>query len=168
MAITISDTTITGVGVGGLPNEIINISTFANSTRRWKTAVGTSTSTPGGQADTGWISHVSVTFTVTEASSTVMIRYDGCHGYEQGAGNVGGYAVLSGATSASGSEMQICKQGYSNNFAFGSHCYNWVFTGCATGSTTCTFYCRNWNAIAYANYFSPGYSNTANLQAYYL
>jgi hypothetical protein len=168
MAITISNTTISGVGVGGLPSGIITLASFANSTRRWKTAVATKDGADGGAADTGWINHISVSFTVTEASSTVMIRYDGCHGYESGAGNVGGYAALSGATSASGSEMQICKQGYSSNFAFGSHCYSWVFTGCAVGSTTCTFYVRNWNATAYANYFSPGFTNRANLQAYYL
>jgi len=168
MPITISDTTISGVGVGGLPNEIINISTFASSTRRWKNAYTTKDGADGGGGDTGWINHISLSFTVTEASSTVMIRYDGCQGYEEGAGNVCGYAALSGATSASGNEMQICKQGYSSNFAFGSHEYNWVFTGCATGSTTCTFYVRNYNATAYANYFSPGYTNRANLQVWYL
>lgn len=168
MAVTILDSTITGVTSGGLPSGIITLANLSTSTRRWKNASFTKDGADGGGADTGWINHISGSFTITEASSTVMIRYDGCHGYEAGSGNITCYAVLSGANSQSGGEMQLCAQGYSSNFAFGSHSYNWVFTGCATGSTTVTFYIRNWNATAYCNYFSPGYTNRANLQAWYM
>jgi hypothetical protein len=168
MAITISDTTISGITAGGLPSGIINSAQFASGTRRWKNAAFTKDGADGGGADTGWINHISGSFTVTEANSTIMVRADTCHGYEAGSGNITGYISLTGATTASSGEMQICKQGYSNNYAFGSHCISWVFTGCAVGSTNVYFYIRNWNATAYVNYFSPGGTNRCNLQAWYM
>ena len=62
MAVTILDSTITGVTSGGLPSGIITLANLSTSTRRWKNASFTKDGADGGGAygPSDWTDHIGV------------------------------------------------------------------------------------------------------------
>jgi hypothetical protein len=168
MPIVLGDTTITGIANGGLPTGSITAANLATSCRQMKYTQTSWTGAAGGGGDTGWVGWQSLTFTVTESSSPIHCWFNDVHGYESGAGNGWTRFVLSGATNATSHETNSLLQGHAANYGYGSQKTHYIFTGCATGSTTVTLQYRQYNATAYWTYFTgPGKTNPAYLQVGY-
>jgi len=83
MAIQLLDTTITGIGSGGLPSSVITSTSLSSSGRMaFHSAARTTNHSLGG--DSGWQDHLSTTFTAGVASRAIFWFGGGCT-YESGA-----------------------------------------------------------------------------------
>jgi hypothetical protein len=106
--------------------------------------------------DSGWVTHLTVTFTTTQVC-TVMCFANFAHGYEAGAVQMGARFTLDGTTSTT--QLQVFKQGFSSNYAFGAHSSTGFFTNVSAGSHSITLQCRNYTSgtTGILNYFdNPG------------
>lgn len=153
MPIVLGNNTITGITSAGLPTGCITATNLDNSCRQMKFTQTSWGDAFGGGGDTGWVTAKTLTFTVTEPNSPIHCWFNDVKGYEAGAGNGFTRFVLSGATSATSHETQSCIQGHAVNWAYGSQKTHYIFTGCATGSTTLNLQYRNYNATLYWSYF---------------
>jgi hypothetical protein len=106
--------------------------------------------------DSGWVTHLTVNFTTTQVC-TVMCFANFAHGYEQGAVQIGARFTLDGTTSTT--QLQVVKQGFTSNAAFGAHSSTGFLTNVSVGSHTVTLECRNFSSgtTGILNYFdNPG------------
>ena len=105
--------------------------------------------------DSGWQSHLSTTFTTTQ-SCTILCFANFSHGYESGAVDTVGRFQIDGGTVTD--QVQIFKQGFGSNMAFGAHSMSGFFTSVSAGSHTITCQVRNAQAstTAIMNYFDNG------------
>jgi hypothetical protein len=153
MPITLNDTTITGLGVGGLPAGSVNSTTLASGTiAEYQMVEAGTTSNRSLVGDSGWVTHLTVTFTTT-ISCTVFCHAGFAHGFEEGVVVLHGRFRLD--SSATTSELQVFKQGFSSNFSFGSHSLHGFFTSVAAGAHTIDLQVRNYagGTEARMNYF---------------
>ncbi len=91
--------------------------------------------------DSGWVTHLTVTFTANQAC-TVFCHAGFAHGFEEGAVYTHGRFRLD--SSATTSELQVFKVGFNVNFSFGSHSLHGFFTGVSAGSHTIDLQVRNY------------------------
>ena len=92
--------------------------------------------------DTGWVTHLTVTFTTTVVGP-IECHFAAVHGLENGAVNVLARFRLDSANTST--EVQLFKQGFSNVMAFGSHNAYGIFNNVAAGSHTIDLQVRNAN-----------------------
>lgn len=156
MPIVLGDSTITGIGAGGLTSGCVTAANLSSSAHRFSSAETTTTSTFNLTGDSGWQNYMNVSFTVGQSNSNIIALADFANGWESGSANFWIQFVLTGATSQTSNPSQLFKQGYTSNKAYGNHQYSWTFTGCATGSTTCYLQLRNYSANGDVNRFNPG------------
>jgi len=91
--------------------------------------------------DSGWVTHLTVAFTANQPC-TVFCHAGFAHGFEEGVVSLHGRFRLDG--SATTSELQVFKQGFSSNFSFGSHSLHGFFTSVAAGAHTIDLQVRNY------------------------
>lgn len=106
--------------------------------------------------DSGWVTHLTVSFTTTQVC-TVMCFANFAHGYESGAVQMGARFLLDGTTATT--QLQAFKQGFSNNMAFGAHSTTGFLVNVSAGSHTIDLQCRNFSSgtTGILNYFdNPG------------
>jgi hypothetical protein len=109
--------------------------------------------------DSGWIDHMSITFTNT-ISCTVLCFANFAHGREDGPVNLAGRFLLDGSTATQ--EVQVFKQGFSSSYAFGAHSSFGFLPSVSAGSHTIKLQVRNSSggSTAVMNYFGqPGGTN---------
>tara|TARA_R110000851_G_scaffold43527_3_gene107538 strand:- start:202 stop:687 length:486 start_codon:yes stop_codon:yes gene_type:complete len=101
---------------------------------------------------TGWVDHLSVTFTTTQIVTLHCIGQF-AHGYEQEAMYMQGRFDLDGSSQSD--ELQIFKQGQGAYMAYGSHNLTGFFTNVSAGSHTIKLQVKNGVAgtIGIMNYF---------------
>ena len=153
MPITLGDTTITGLGVGGLPAGSVTAATIAGGAiAEYQTVEAGTTTDRTLNGDSGWITHLTVSFTTT-ISCTVFCHAGFAHGYENGPVVLHGRFRLDSATLTS--EMSVFKQGFSSNMSFGAHNLHGFFTSVAAGAHTIDLQVRNYGggSNAILNYF---------------
>lgn len=114
----------------GLPTEykIVEASTTTD-----RTLVG----------DSGWVTHLSVSFTTTQVC-TVMCFANFAHAREDGPVQGAGRFLLDGTTATT--QLQVFKQGFSNSYAFGAHSSTGFLTNVSVGSHTVDLQCRNFSS----------------------
>jgi hypothetical protein len=136
MPIQLLDTTITGLGAGGLPSGTVTSSSLATSGKiSVATAVRTTSQTLNG--DSGWQDHLSLSFTAALASRAVIF-FNPSSTYEQGAvqgffrfildGNKIGYNFCSGKQT--NNQGGVCGAG-------------WWYADVSAGSHTILIQARN-------------------------
>jgi hypothetical protein len=109
--------------------------------------------------DSGWIDHMSITFTNT-ISCTVLCFANFAHGREDGPVNLAGRFLLDGSTATQ--EVQVFKQGLGSSYAFGAHSSFGFLPSVSAGSHTIKLQVRNsaGGSTAVMNYFGqPGGTN---------
>lgn len=108
-----------------------------------KSVVVSNTSSRALVGDSGWVTHMTATFTSTEVGP-VECHFAGVHADESGAVNtLGRFNLDSGTTST---ECQVHKQGFDYNRSFGSQNAYGIFNDVAAGSHTVEFQVRNASA----------------------
>ena len=136
MPITIQDTSITGLGAGGLPSSVITSSNYASSGRlAITTAIRNSAQSLGG--DSGWQDHLSTSFTAGVACRAMFFLMEGVT-WESG--NVRGFMrfVLDG--SVIGHAWCAGKQSGNNNGHAGNGLW---YADVSAGSHTILVQARN-------------------------
>lgn len=156
MPIVLGNDTITGLGAGGLPANIITSDTMSSGQAHFSKVETTTTSTFNLTGDSDWQNYMSLSFTVGYTNTSCIALADFAPGYEQGAANFWIRFVLTGATSQTSNIAQLFKQGYTSNKAYGTHQYSWNFSGLAQGAHTMYLQLRNFNANGDVNRFNPG------------
>ena len=142
MPITLGDTSITGLGVGGLPAGTVTAASLASgAVREYQLVEAGTTSNRSLVGDSGWVTHLTVTFT-TNQSCTVFCHAGFAHGFEEGVVALHGRFRLD--SSATTSELQVFKQGFSSNFSFGAHNLEGFFTSVSAGAHTIDLQVRNY------------------------
>jgi hypothetical protein len=109
--------------------------------------------------DSGWVDHMSITFTPT-ISCTVLCFANYAHGREDGPVNVAARFILDGGVTTQ--EVQIIKQGIGSSYGFGAHSSFGFFTSVSAASHTIKLQVRNSSAgsTGVMNYFGqPGGTN---------
>lgn len=116
--------------------------------------------------DSGWVDHISVTFTTTEVGP-VECYFHGVQGYESGAVNALGRFELDSTTTST--ECQIFVQGWTSNKSFGSQNAYGFFEDVSVGSHTIIFQARNPQSgtTGKLNYFNPGSYAADRIQVIY-
>lgn len=116
--------------------------------------------------DSGFVTHLSVTFTTTVAGP-IECHFAAVHGYESSAVNTLARFVLDSSTTST--EVQLFKQGFSSNMAFGSHNAYGIFNNVAAGSHTINLQVRNAQSGTTAKMvgFNPGNHAADRLQVIY-
>lgn len=105
-------------------------------------AHASTTSTRDLAGDSGWVNHLTVTFTTT-VTGPIECHFAACHGWETGAVNLLGRFRLDQNNGNLTTECQIFKQGFNYNMAFGSHNCFGIFDSVAAGSHTIELQVRN-------------------------
>lgn len=102
--------------------------------------------------DSGFVDHLSVTFTTTKVQTLQCIAQFS-HGYESGQVMLAGRFDLDGSSQST--ELQVFKQGHGLNMSHGSHNLHGFFTNVSAGSHTVTIQVRNSTSstTAIMNYF---------------
>ena len=102
--------------------------------------------------DSGFVDHLSVTFTTTKVQTLQCIGQFS-HGYENGQVMLAGRFNLDGSSTTT--ELQVFKQGHGINFSHGAHNLHGFFTNVSAGSHTVTIQVRNSvsGTTAIMNYF---------------
>lgn len=90
--------------------------------------------------DSGWVTHLTVTFTTTVVGP-IECHFAAVHGREQGAVNTLARFRLDSANTST--EVQLFKGGFASNMAFGSHNAYGIFNNVAAGSHTIDLQVRN-------------------------
>jgi hypothetical protein len=109
--------------------------------------------------DSGWVDHMSITFTNT-ISCTVLCFANFAHGREDGPVNLAGRFLLDGSTTTQ--EVQVFKQGLGSSYAFGAHSSFGFLPSVSAGSHTIKLQVRNsaGGSTAIMNHFGqPGGTN---------
>lgn len=109
--------------------------------------------------DSGWVDHLSITFTPT-VSCTVLCFANYAHGREDGPVNVAARFILDGGTTTQ--EVQIIKQGIGSSYGFGAHSSFGFFTSVSAAAHTVKLQVRNSasGSTGVMNYFGqPGGTN---------
>ena len=113
--------------------------------------------------DSGWVDHLSVTFTSTQ-TCTLLCFANFAHGREDGPVNVGARFILDNSTTTP--EIQIFKVGFSSSFSFGAHSAHGMFSNISAGSHTIKLQVRNSSSgsTAVMNYWGqPGGTNHGDI-----
>ena len=128
--------------LGTTTHDVNNIATLSDvSVAEYNIAEDLTTTNRTLNGDSGWVTHLSVTITVSE-TSTVLCTANFAHGYEAGSVNTGGRFGLDGVTFTR--PTQIFVQGHSSNHSFGAHSMFNAFTNVSAGSHTITLQVRNY------------------------
>jgi len=106
-------------------------------------AAATTNSTRTLNGDSGWVTHLSVSFT-TAVIGPVHCNFNAIHAYEAGAVNLLGRFLLD--SSSASYEMQLVKQGFSSNMSFGAHTAFGTFNDVSAGSHSVALQLRNYVA----------------------
>jgi len=143
MPITLGDTSITGLAAGGLPAGSVTAASLASgAVPEYQVVEAARTDNLQLNGDSGWVSYMTASFTTTQ-TCTVFCHAGFAHGFEEGVVVLHGRFRLasSGATT---SELQVFKQGFSSNFAFGAHSLHGFLTSVGAGSHTVHMDLRNY------------------------
>ena len=112
----------------------------SSSVREYQQVSASTTTDRSLVGDSGWIEHLSVTFTANQ-SCTVLCFANFAHGREDGPVNVAARFILD--DSATTDEMQIFKAGFGASYSFGAHNSYGVFNNVSAGSHTIKLQVRN-------------------------
>jgi hypothetical protein len=113
----------------------------SSSVREYQLVEAGTTSNRSLVGDSGWVTHLTVTFTTNQAC-TVFCHAGFAHGFEEGAVYTHGRFRLD--SSATTSELQVFKVGFNINYSFGSHNLHGFFTNVSAGSHTIDLQVRNY------------------------
>ena len=113
----------------------------SSSVREYQLVEAGTTSNRSLVGDSGWVTHLTVTFT-TNQPCTVFCHAGFAHGFEEGVVVLHGRFRLD--SSATTSELQVFKQGFSSNYSFGSHSLHGFFTSVSAGAHTIDLQVRNY------------------------
>lgn len=113
----------------------------SSSVREYQMVEAGTTSNRSLVGDSGWVTHLTVTFTANQPC-TVFCHAGFAHGFEEGAVYTHGRFRLD--SSATTSELQVFKVGFNVNFSFGSHSLHGFFTSVSAGSHTIDLQVRNY------------------------
>ena len=149
-----SDTlTFDGSGNITIPKNVTFSGTVTGAETEYSIAHAMTSTNRTVTGGSGWVDHLSVTFTTTRVQTLQCIAQFS-HGYEAGAVMLAGRFNLDGSSTST--VLQVFKQGHGINMSHGAHNLHGFFTNVSAGSHTVTIQVNNQGSsstTAIMNYF---------------